>query len=240
MKYEKNTTGGLSSGRRWYNDACAAAFALELVGERWSLLIMRELLFGPRRFGELRDTLHRITAKVLTERLEGLVAAGIVARRKLPSPASVQVYELTPWGHQSECAIMELGRWAAASPDHDLSLPLSAAGLMLSLRTMFDKALAHGFSCKIGLDFGAETFVVEVGANDLTIVRGEIDAFDAVITTSPSRLAAIVYAGVSLATAEADGSVAVTGDRRVIERFTSLFPVPRLPTVNQTAPRCRI
>jgi DNA-binding HxlR family transcriptional regulator/putative sterol carrier protein len=226
MQYEKDTGGVLSSGRRWYHDACGAAFALELVGERWSLLIMRELLFGPRRFGELRDTLHGITAKVLTERLEGLVATGIVARRKLPSPASVQVYELTPWGQRSERAIMELGRWAAASPDHDLTLPLSAAGLMLSLRTMFDDTLARGFAFRIGLDFGAETFVVEVGANGLTVRRGEIDAVDAVITTSPSTLAAIIYAGLPLAMAEADGSVALAGDRSVVERLTTLFPLP--------------
>jgi DNA-binding HxlR family transcriptional regulator len=226
MKYEKDKTGVFSSGRRWYNDACAAAFALELVGERWSLLIMRELLFGPRRFGELRDTLHGITATVLTQRLEGLVASGIATRRKLPSPASVRVYELTPWGHRSERAIMELGRWAATSPDHDLTLPLSAAGLMLSLRTMFDDVLAQELAFRVGLDFGAETFVVELGANGLTVRRSEIDAVDAVITTSPSTLAAIIYAGLPLATGEADSSITLAGERSAVERFTTLFPLP--------------
>ena len=93
--------------------------ALELVGERWSLLVVRELMFGPRRFGELKADLGGISANVLTQRLAGLARAGILIRRTLPSPASVQVYELTPWGYESETAIRELGRWAARSPAHD-------------------------------------------------------------------------------------------------------------------------
>jgi DNA-binding HxlR family transcriptional regulator len=80
---------------------------LELVGERWSLLIVRELMFGGRRFSDLRGGLPGISAKVLTERLEGLEQAGIVQRRQLPPPASVQVYELTKWGYSAETAIKE-------------------------------------------------------------------------------------------------------------------------------------
>src|SRR6266700_3249745 len=87
--------------KRWYDDACGTALALELVGERWALLIVRELMFGPRRFSQLRASLNGISANVLTQRLEGLEVAGIVIRRKLPPPADdVQVYELTPWGYE--------------------------------------------------------------------------------------------------------------------------------------------
>ncbi len=84
--------------KRWYDDACGTALGLELVGERWSLLIVRELMFGGRRFSELRGSLPGISANILTMRLEGLERIGIVQRRTLPPPASVQIYELTPWG----------------------------------------------------------------------------------------------------------------------------------------------
>ena len=100
---------------------------MELVGERWSLLIVRELMFGPRRFSDLRASLRGISAKTLTERLEAMQNAGIAQRRELPPPGKVQVYELTEWGYRAEVALMELGRWAALSVRHDPTLPLSPA-----------------------------------------------------------------------------------------------------------------
>ena len=103
---------------------------------------MRELMLGPKRFSDLRADLPGISANVLTQRLEGLEAAGVLVRRKLPPPASAQVYELTPWGYESEPIFQALGRWAARSPAHDPTLPLSAVSLLLSFRTMFDPARA--------------------------------------------------------------------------------------------------
>src|SRR6478735_6090294 len=140
MKLEKIT----NSHRRRYDDACAAAHALDIVGERWALLVVRELMMGPKRFSDLRASLPGISANVLTQRLEGLEAAGVLTRRKLPPPASAQVYELTPWGYESEPIFQALGRWAARSPSHDPTLPFSAASLLLSLRTMLDPARAGG------------------------------------------------------------------------------------------------
>ncbi|RZM10516.1 MAG: transcriptional regulator, partial [Sphingomonas sp.] len=136
MKLEKVTSTAKDGERRWYDDACGTAHALELVGERWSLLIVRELMFGGRRFGELRGGLGGISANVLTQRLASLEHAGIVRRRTLPPPTNAQVYELTAWGYEAEPAIQSLGRWAARSPDHDPTLPFSPASMMLSLRTM--------------------------------------------------------------------------------------------------------
>src|ERR687890_321469 len=138
----KNVTKSASPSRRRYEDACGAAHALDLIGERWALLVMRELMFGPKRFSDLRADLPGISANVLTQRLEGLEAAGAVMRRRLPPPASAQVYELTPWGYESEPIFQVLGRWAARSPQHDPTLPLSAVSLFLSFRTMFDPARA--------------------------------------------------------------------------------------------------
>ena len=109
--------------RRQYDQACSVAAALDRVGERWSMLIVRELMLGGRRFSDLRASLPGISAKVLTERLAGLERAGVLVKRKLPPPAATQVYELTEWGYLAEPAIQELGRWAARSPEHNPQLP---------------------------------------------------------------------------------------------------------------------
>src|SRR3954462_4175587 len=148
--------------RRTYEDACGAAHALDLVGERWALLVMRELMLGPKRFSDLRASLPGISANVLTQRLQGLEGAGGVVRGKLPPPASVQVYELTRWGYESEPIFQTLGRWAARSPTHDPSLPLSAVSLMLSFRTMFDAGRAGALSARVGFRLGAERFMVMI------------------------------------------------------------------------------
>src|SRR3954471_22036775 len=150
------------SRRRRYEDACAAAHALDLIGERWALLVMRELMLGPKRFSDLRASLPGISANVLSQRLEGLEAAGVLARRRLPPPAAAQVYELTAWGYESEPIFQALGRWAARSPAHDPSLPLSAASLMLSLRTMLDPGRAEGIDAKVGFRLGSETFLAHL------------------------------------------------------------------------------
>src|SRR3954465_10271605 len=93
---------------RSYDDACGAAHALDLIGERWALLVMRELMLGPKRFSDLRADLPGISANVLTQRLEGLEASGILMRRRLPPPSSAQVYEPTEWGYEAEPIVQTL------------------------------------------------------------------------------------------------------------------------------------
>ncbi|HEV7371176.1 winged helix-turn-helix transcriptional regulator [Arenibaculum sp.] len=218
--------GEKRDGRRWYDDACGTAHALELVGERWSLLIVRELMFGPRRFGELRAALTGISANVLTQRLEGLEAAGILARRRLPPPASVQAYELTPWGYESETAIQELGRWAVRSPDHDPSLPLSAASLMLSFRTMVDRTRSGERPMTVGFRLGPEVFTARIDTEGIAVRRDASEAVEATFSGEPRGIAAVVYNGMPLAEAEAMGMLEVAGDRDLAERFATLFPLP--------------
>ncbi|WP_340689056.1 helix-turn-helix domain-containing protein [Sphingomonas liriopis] len=211
---------------RWYEDACGTAMALEFVGERWSLLILRELMFGPRRFGEIRAHLTGISANVLTQRLAGLEAAGLLVRRKLPSPASVQVYELTPWGYEIEPILQTMGRWATRSPLHDPTLPFSPASAMLSLRTMIDAGAARGLAMTIGFRLGEDQFLGTLADGTLDIVRGDPDGADVVIDTQPTPLAVWIYVKRPLAEAEADGSIRVTGDRAAAERFADLFALP--------------
>ena len=142
---------GRTEAKRRYDDACGTAHGLELIGERWALLVLRELMLGPRRFSDLRADLPGISANVLSQRLAELEARGLVERRKLPPPASVQVYEATDWGLEAEPIVQALGRWAARSPAHDPTLPISSTSVMLSLKTMIDANRAKGFDAAIAV-----------------------------------------------------------------------------------------
>ena len=215
MKLRKET----GRQERWYDDACGTAHALELVGERWALLVMRELMFGPRRFGDLRASLPGISAKVLTQRLEGLEGAGIAARRRLPPPASVQVYHLTPWGAEARTIIREFGRWAARSPAHDPTLPLSPVSLMLSFETMFMPERSRGWHGCVAFRLGADRFRADVADTALTIARSEADA-PATVTATPEQVAAVVYGGAP------PGLLTIEGDAKAFEAFARLFALP--------------
>ena len=227
------TKGALTPSRRRYEDACGAAHALDLVGERWALLVMRELMLGPKRFSDLRADLPGISANVLTQRLEGLEAAGVLVRRKLPPPASVQVYELTPWGYESEPIFQALGRWAARSPAHDPSLPLSAVSLFLSFRTMLDPRRAQGLDARIGFRIGEETFLARLVDGRIEVARAALDQADAVFTGAARAVAAAVYGGQPLDALVAAGALSLEGDRALAERFVTLFPLP--PKIERTA-----
>ena len=225
MELEKITYRDSKDSRR-YDDACGAAHALELVGERWALLVIRELMLGPKRFSDLRVDLPGISANVLTQRLEGLESAGVVLRRKLPPPASAQVYELSAWGYQAEPIFQALGRWAARSPRHDPSLPLSAVSLLLSFRTMVDPVRIRGVKMRVGLRLGREDYVVRIHGGGLETARGEVAEADLVLSGAPPAIAAAVYGGVPLDRLEANGALAIEGRRSLAELFVTLFQLP--------------
>src|SRR3954471_11944822 len=181
MKSGKITKNPASRGRRRYEDACAAAHALDLVGDRWALLVMREMLLGPRRFGDLRASLPGISANILTQRLAELEAIGVVERRGLPPPARVQVYALTAWGLESEPIFQALGRWAARSPRHDPTLPISAVSFLLSLRTMLDPGRAAGLRARIGFRLGEEEFIAYLAEGRIEIAAGAAAPADLIL-----------------------------------------------------------
>ena len=221
MKSEKVT-----KSRRAYEDACGMAHALDLLGERWSLIVLRELLLGPKRFSELRADIPGISANVLTQRLEGLEETGLLVRRKLPPPSNAQVYELTEWGYEVEPIGQALGRWATRSPAHDPSLPLSAASLMLSFRTMLSAERSAGMVARIGFRLGDEVFTTELANSGFQVTRTEPVDADIVFTSTPRGFAALTYGGVPIAEGEKLGLVTVEGDRSLAERFVTLFPLP--------------
>src|SRR5437868_1442717 len=154
MQLEKITKYRRNDEKRRYDDACGLAHAMELLGDRWAMLVMRELAYGPRRFSELKSDLPGISANVLTQRLGELEQRGIVRRARLPPPASVQVYEATEWGLETAPVIAQLGKWAARSPMHDPTLPISHVAIMMSLQTMLDPTRAGGMEATLGFRFG--------------------------------------------------------------------------------------
>src|SRR5919112_157841 len=159
MQLEKVTKHRQSEEKRRYDDACGLAHALELLGERWAMLVMRELAYGPRRFSELKSDLQGISANVLTQRLSELEARGLVRKVKLPPPASVQVYEATEWGLEAIPVIASLGRWAARSPLHNPALRMSHVSVMMSLQTLLSPARADGLNARIGFKLGETSYV---------------------------------------------------------------------------------
>lgn len=238
MKLQNITDSQNGPSRRRYEDACGTAHALDLIGERWALLVMRELMLGPKRFRDIRADLPGISANVLTQRLEGLEANGLVVRRRLPPPASAQVYELTDWGYEAEPIVQALGRWATRSPAHDPTLPLSATSLMMSFRTMFDAARAKDFTASLGFRIGSESFLSRVEKGEIRAVRGDAGQGEVTLTGSAPVVAAAVYGDVPLDVLEAEGALKVDGDRTIFERFATFFPLPEkapVPVVSPTA-----
>ena len=220
MQLEKLTKLRRDEEKRRYDDACAAAHGMDLIGDRWAMPLVRELLLGPRRFSDLKATLRGISANVLTQRLEQLEEAGILLRRKLPPPASVQVYELTPWGYEAGPIFQAMGRWAVRSPRHDPNRPFSPVSLMLSLRTMFSPQAAGDFTARIQLKLGEEDFFWVRDQGEIRIGRGEIEDPDFTFVGGPTEIAAIVYGGAPL------DSIGVEGDIALARRFATLFPMP--------------
>jgi DNA-binding HxlR family transcriptional regulator len=220
MKLEKITD------KRWYDDACGTALALEFLGERWALLIVRELLLGPRRFGEIRDGLPGVSANVLTQRLQTLEATGILTRESAPPPATVQVYALTPWGLEAEPIVMALGRWALRSPAHDPSLPFSPVSLMLALRMMLLPERTHGFDATIGFRMGNDAYRARIVDGMVLIERGALERVDAVLSGEPNAFLPALFGTTPLPEVVAQGRVAVSGDVALATRFCTFFELP--------------
>ncbi|GAA0385267.1 winged helix-turn-helix transcriptional regulator [Microbispora corallina] len=213
-------------GKRKYDDGCAVAHALDVVGERWMLLVARELLFGPKRFTDLRDGMPGVSADVLTQRLRDMTASGIVQRRKLPAPASSWVYELTEWGMELEPIVIQLGRWASRSPalPHDGEIGIDS--LVVSLRALFDPRAATGLDVTIALKLGEQQFRIKVSDGRLDLARGAADHADVTMDTDSRTLAAVLHGGRPLTDALASGSLVVDGPLPLVERFLGLFPLP--------------
>jgi DNA-binding HxlR family transcriptional regulator/putative sterol carrier protein len=211
---------------RTYDDGCAAAHALDLVGERWALLVVRELLLGPKRFTDLRSGLPHASPNVLAQRLRDLEVAGVVRRGKLPPPAASKIYELTEWGQDLEPVIIALGRWGVRSPTKPPDAELGVDSLILSFRTMFDPDRAEGLDASYEFRIGEGRFRAEVAEGRLEIERGTAEQPDATIESDAGTLAGLVYDDLELGDALSSGDLRIKGDREAVERYLALFPLP--------------
>jgi DNA-binding HxlR family transcriptional regulator/putative sterol carrier protein len=219
------------AGKRKYDDSCAVAHGLDLIGGRWALLIVRELLLGPKRFTDLRAGVPGASADMLTQRLRDLCTSGIIQRRKLPPPAGSWVYELTDWGAELEPVVTQLSRWSSRSPTLRKDGELGTDSLALSLGALFDPRAAQGLVATFALRLGEDRFCVQIAEGRLTLERGEPDQADAVIDTDPRTLSALLWQDLPLADALHTGALTVDGPQCLAERFTRLFPLPEPATM---------
>ena len=208
---------------RRYDDPCGIARALGVIGERWAVLVVRELLFGPKRFGAIRDGLHGISPNVLSQRLRELESAGIVRRGTLSPPADVAIYELTDRGHALEPILIELGRWGSGQPN-DTDADLGVDALMLALKTLFD--VACGLEMTLGITVDRKDFRLAVRDHTIDIQRGTATDVPTHLTTDANTLRAIAFGREPISHAQAQGRLTITGDRRTADEFHRMFRPP--------------
>jgi DNA-binding HxlR family transcriptional regulator len=201
---------------RTYADPCGLARALNLIGERWALLIVRELLLGPKRFTDLRRGLPAASQSVLTQRLGELERAGVLRRRELGPPVGTQVYELTARGRELEPVLLGLSDWGSRTPVESAG-ELSVDALALAMKTTF-VGRGENLRCEVVLD--GDRLAITVTDGRLELVRGELPEPDAVIETTAARFRSLIFAGEKITAGE------VTGDRRAAGRLLRMFPRP--------------
>ena len=214
---------------RTYGQYCGLAYALELVGERWALLVVRDLILGPKRFTDLRRGLPRIPSNVLSARLKKLEQTGIVRRRLLPRPETGVVYELTEYGAELEDVVLRLGLWGAKS----LAGPrpediVTADSLQLALRATFQPVAARRLRASYELHLGE--IVVHARVAKGTLEVGEGPLADADLVLEPGlELRPLLSGELSPDEANESGNVRVTGNRQLLQRFVEVFHIPASP-----------
>jgi DNA-binding HxlR family transcriptional regulator len=200
-----------------------------VVGERWALLVARELLVGPKRFSDLRAGLPRIAPDVLAQRVRDLEEAGVVRRRTLPPPAASRVYELTDWGRELEPVLVALGRWGSRTPLPGAPPALSVAAAVVALETTFDPVAAAGVAETYELSLNGEPFWLHVHDGRLeveTIPPSPATDPAVVIDTDTATLAAVLWHDRPVGEATAAGALRMEGDPAAAARLVGLFAAP--------------
>lgn len=206
-----------------YDDPCGIARAMGVIGDRWAVLVVRELMFGPRRFAQLRAGLPGVSPNVLSQRLRDLEGSGIVRRTVLDESAAITAYALTERGAALEPVLIELGRWGSQAQNASRN-DLSVSAMMFSYKTVFDPSRATDGSYAVRVD--GETFTVTVRGADIEVRRGTDDAADVVLDTDMPTLRAVSFGRRSVSSAEKAGRLRITGKRRYATAFGRMFPVP--------------
>jgi len=218
------------ANKRTYGDSCGIARGLDVIGDRWALLVARELLLGPKRFTDLRDGLPHLGPDVLSQRLRELEQAGVLTRATLPPPAGSRVYELTDWGRELEPVLLALGRWGSRSAIRSEHGELSPDALVIALKTMFDPDAARDVEAGLELDLAGRAFALSAREGRLDAVHGPARDPAARIRTDAGTLAQVLWHGRPLEEAIGAGQLEITGDRSLASRFLGLFGTPARAT----------
>ncbi|MDB5070467.1 MAG: transcriptional regulator [Candidatus Eremiobacteraeota bacterium] len=216
---------------RAYGQYCGFARALEVLGERWALLIVRDLLVGPKRFTDLLHGLPGIPSNILTARLKELENAGVARRRVLPRPARAVVYELTEYGLELEKVVIELGRWGAKNlgdprPDETITLD----SLITALRTTFHADAARGLRAGYELRVGEIVLHARIDDGHVDVGAGSLPGADLLIEAGPG-IRALMAGELSPAAAIETGTVRVIGNQKLLTRFAEIFHIEPMPAV---------
>jgi DNA-binding HxlR family transcriptional regulator len=217
------------AGNRSYGDQCGVARGLDVIGERWALLIVRELLLGPRRFNDLLAGLPGASPNVISQRLRDLVGDGVVRQRDLGPPARVRVYELTEWGAELEPVLLHLGQWGVRAPLPD-GARVGLPSVLLAIQGNADPARVPG---RFELRIGADTFTVDTTTGSARFRREIADAPDATVTTDADTFRAVVFGQREIDDAVRAGELRLDGDPAAIRTLTDLLLVLlRTPVAN--------
>jgi DNA-binding HxlR family transcriptional regulator len=211
----------MTTARR-YHDPCGIARALDAAGDRWALLVVRELIFGPKRFVQLHHGLHGVSPNVLSQRLRELETAGVVRRDVLGPPAEVAVYELTASGRALEPILLELGRWGSQQPT-TVAGELSVSALLIALKTVFDPAV--GLNAVFALRIDGDWYRLTAADGSIDIARGRAEDAAVTFETDVATLRSVAFGREPVTAAERDGRLTVDGDRHLAGRFARMFPV---------------
>jgi len=215
---------------RSYNQYCGLAYALDIVGERWTLLIIRELMAGPRRFKDLLAGLPDISTNLLAERLKGLEQQGILCRRVLPPPAGSTVYQLTPLGLALENTLLELGKWGSqfVPPSPEGAAVLHAVSYALTLKTFFRPEQAQGVNETYELRIDNEVLQVQINGGKIEVRQGGGRNADVTFETDISTYLGLLQRQIQPEEAIARGLIRIEGDPDALRRFLDLCGLPYL------------
>jgi DNA-binding HxlR family transcriptional regulator len=213
---------------RGYNQYCGLAYALDMVGERWTLLIIRELIAGPRRFKDLVDGLPDISTNLLTDRLKTLEQRGIVKRRVLPPPAGSTVYYLTELGQALESTLLELGKWGSqfVPPSPEGTRALHLGSYALTLKTFFQPECVQGVDEIYEVHVDNEVLQVHICDCDMQVKQGEAVKPDAIFYTDMDAYLSLLTGQLPAGEAVAGGLVRIEGDPGALDRFLILCGLP--------------
>ena len=212
--------------RRSYEQTCSLAFGLDVLGERWTLLLVRELLLGPQRFSDLLDSLEGIGPNTLATRLRGMESDGLVQKRRLPPPAASTVYELTDRGRALEPVLLEMARWGRALLPAEPQ-DLHPGWVAFALKIAFDTSGAQDVELTCELCVDGQSYVVTIGDGQIAVTRGEDPRADARIETDGPTLYRLGNGELDLRAAVADGSLKFEGDRSAQRAWARAFSVVR-------------